>query len=134
MSFFYVNKNTPLYKGISPSTESMANRSYRNRLLWLTRNSPGASRYGNVSKYVPQRRLKLLRLNYGTVRKLIKDPTTTNNLKKNLSLSWGFNLEGKNRKYINQYRNLWSDPALGVLMFTKIMPYLQTREIGRAHV
>lgn len=104
MNHVYITPNRLFFKGIKKN-ESHAfyggkNVSYRNRLFWLSKNSTIAAGYGNVAAYVPIRRLKLLKLNYATIKKLFQDPKINTNLKEQLALSWG----EPGKTYLNQFK------------------------------
>jgi hypothetical protein len=104
MNSVYIAKGRPLFKGIKNLGPFNVNRSYRSRLFWLTKNATNAAGYGTVGLYKPKRKLRLLKLTYATVKKLIEDPNTSNNLRKVLEHTWG----GPTNTYLNQYMKMRS--------------------------
>ena len=104
MDSVFIEKGRPLFKGINPRTEGNVNRTYRSRLFWLSKNSVAASRYGNVAMYKPKRRLRLLKLTYRTIGKLINSPNTSENLRNLLLVTWGPPGAG----YLNQLKYIFA--------------------------
>ena len=105
MNHVYIEKGRPLFKGIKNlGPFNLVNRSYRSKLFWLTKSSTNAATYGTVALYKPKRKLKLLKLTYATVKKLIENPNTSDNLRKLLEHTWG----GPTNTYFNQYMKMSS--------------------------
>jgi hypothetical protein len=104
MNSVYIAKGKPLYKGIKNLGGFNVNRTYRSRLFWLTKNATNAAGYGTVGLYKPKRKLRLLKLTYYTVKKLIEDPNTSENLRNILGHTWG----GPTNTYLNQYKKMRS--------------------------
>lgn len=103
MNSVYIGPGQVLYKGVKDmGAFNTTNRSYRSKLFWVTKNPIQAARYGNVSRYVPTRRLKLLKLTYRTVEKILASPNASPNLKRMLEHTWG----RKNRTYRQQYEGI----------------------------
>ena len=103
MNTVYISPNQALYKGVKNlGAFNVMNRAYRAKLFWVTKNPIQAARYGNVSKYVPTRRLKLLKLTYRTVEKILASRNASPNLKRMLEHTWG----RKNKTYHQQYRGI----------------------------
>ena len=99
MDIVYIEKGRPLFKGIKNLGPFNVNRTYRAKLFWLSKSAVNASIYGTVGLYRPRRKLRLLKLTYGTVRRLYESPNTSENLKTLLAYTWG----APNNTYLNQY-------------------------------
>jgi uncharacterized protein (DUF2132 family) len=102
----YIEKGTPLFQGevVGLFNRPRGNAVLNNKLFWVTRNSTYASTYGKVSLYIPVRRLKLLKLTYRTVSKLLKDPSVNSNLKQLLLWTWGNS--NPNATFLNQFKSI----------------------------
>jgi hypothetical protein len=109
----YIAKDTPLFQGeiVGNFNQPRGNAVLNNKLFWVTRNSTVARTYGKVWLYRPVRRLKLLKLTYRTVGKLLKDPTVNSNLKQLLLWTWGNN--NPNATFLNQFKSIIKNNKYG---------------------
>lgn len=102
----YIAKDTPLFQGeiVGNFNDPRGNAVLNNKLFWVSRNAPHAATYGKVWLYRPVRKLKLLKLTYRTVGKLLKDPSVNGNLKQLLLWTWGG--QSPNNTFLNQFKSI----------------------------
>jgi len=131
----YIAKNTPLFKGETPNRGGNTNPNaiLNRKLFWVTRNAILARKYGPVALYKPVRKLKLLKLTYRTVAKILRDPAMNPELKKLLLLSWGG--QNPNNAWLNQYKALMiHDPTIFETFWNKKGDYLEVNNNNFTHI